>query len=502
MFTHTRTFEKAIRYISLDVDNPRLIGYKRRGAFGKQSDIVKVLAEHYDVLEICKSILRNGFHPDEILITIPRGSENSRGSIVVEGNRRLCACKILHNPDLLKGTSQYLTAKRFKSHSNYEQVIKAINKLNIVELPGRMEAASYLASKHTQAPIKGWSIYTQGAYYMSLKPSTTKLSDLKATLNDAVPLDRIKKVVFLYQLCEYILDMECWTDDEYNFLVGNIDTLKVEAIYRLVTSSEFKEKIGVIKIDDKGDLKANGFSIDSFRRVMEKLARDAHFNEKDDGASVINTRQENKQEIKEYLEELSDVQNSIFDESIALDNEINISGPEPEDENGENREIEEDASNVNPIKPSRKWTKLLPESTKNPVAQPKLTDLIDEAKKLDVKRYKYSSVLLSRVLFEIMLKIKIREKGLETEIKTQYKEKSSDFDSVLKFSESHIKLLFSDISSQKAIRAVIQGLLQRDKEMMNLANHNDMHILSEMDALHIRDALQTFANVLLSNVVE
>lgn len=499
MFLHRKAHEKAIRYISLDVDNPRLIGYKRRGIFKSQADIIKVLVEHYDVLDVCRSILNNGFHPDEILITIPK-TEQGRSSVVVEGNRRLCACKVLLNPDLIKGSSSYVTAKRFQSHKNYDAVKKTIGRLNVVELPGRQEAASYLASKHTQSPIKSWSVYTQGAYYMGLKSSDMTLAQLKSVLNDQVLLTRIKQVVLFYQLSEYILDMECWSPEEQTFLFSNIDQLKTEAIIRLISNSEFKNKVGVVKIDEKGNLVATGFSQCSFDAVIEKLARDAHFNSKEDGSSVISTRQENKGEISQYISDLTEIK--AEDEDSDSDSEIILSGAEgmngDNDENSD--EIEEGTVAQGGKKAKRKWTRLITENTVSPTKNPKLADLVDEAKKLNIKQYRYSSVLLARAIIEITLKIVIKHRGLEGELRTQFKERAGDFENVLKFTESKIKFITDDVSVQKAIRSSIKSLLTNDKEIMNLTNHNEIQVLSDIQVNHIKDLAQTFANAFFSEL--
>ncbi|MGL6152385.1 MAG: hypothetical protein ACRC1N_14565 [Aeromonas sobria] len=496
MFLHRKTVERSIKNISLDIDNPRLIGYKRRGAFKTQNEIIKVLAESYDVIDICNSILKNGFHPDEILITIPKG-DSGRSSIVVEGNRRLCACKILINPDLLKGSSVYLSAKRLKSHENYAMIVSSIARVNVVELPGRREAASYLASKHTQEPIKRWGVYTQGAYYMGLKSAEMKLAELKSTLNDQVPLQRIKQVVLFYQLSEYILDMECWSVEEQSYLVSNIDRLKIEAIVRLINSLEFKDNVGTIRIDEKGNLRSSGFSKDSFSRVMEKLARDAHFNEKDDGSNVITTRQENKEEITAYIEDVADIKQSSIneDEDEDEDEDMLLSGTDEEADTGEAENHQEPEQKVGGrASNKRKWTRLVSEGTPSPISMAKLADLVDEAKKLNVKNYKYSSVLLARAIIEITLKLVIKNKGLESELKATYRDRSGDFENILKFSETKIRDLSDDPSVQKAVRSSIQSLLTRDKEIMNLTNHNEIQILSDKDALHIKGIVQTIAD--------
>lgn len=492
MFTHKKITEKSIRNIHLDIDNPRLIGLKKRDVFKTQNEIMRVLVENYDVLAICRSILREGYHLDEILITIPNEKSNV-SSIVVEGNRRLCACKVLIKPDILKGTSSYAAVKRLTKDVNYEAVIKTLNKLNIVELPNRLEAASYLASKHTQSPIKSWSVYTQGAYYISVKDEANvdTLSEVNIRLNRQVSLQRIKQVVFFFRLSEYIIEMPCWDVTERKALLDNIDSLKIEAILRLINTKGFKDKIGRIKIDDAGLLNIEKMTLADFERIMEKLTRDSHFSTAENGGFVLSTRQEDKKALEEYIKEIAVIKNNTFDaqdreKGTIIVNAGNTVTSEP-------KEIEKKMT-ASPAKRTRKiYEHLLDSVEYHPNLIPKLGQMVDEALRINVVAQKYSSVLLSRAIIEITLKSVIKKCGLDAKIREAYRERAWDFENLLKFTNENIRSMSNDDSVQKAVKGSITSLLTHGKDVMNLTNHNEVHSLSEKDALHIKEIVKTIA---------
>lgn len=490
MFIHQKAAEKSIRNISLDVENPRLIGFRKRDIFKTQRDLVRILVEHYDVLDICKSILRNGFHPDEILITIPKG-DSGLSSIVVEGNRRLCACKVLMNPDLLKGSTSYATARKFKKDSNYEIIVKSIAKLNVVELPSRMAAASYLASKHTKSPIKSWSVYTQGAYYMSIKDDAQvrTLSEVKEFLNGQVQLQGIKRVVLFYQLSEFIMDMQCWDEMERKFLLDNIDNLKVEAITRLIGNRDFRKKIGIIKLDETGALIATGFKKSNLNAVIEKLTRDSHFAQAENGDFVLSTRQEDTPRILKYIESLCSI--SPDSDGIPDDKDIVLVGERSKKET--NNVTKSDA--VPKVRKQRTiYNRLLDENVIRPNSIPKLDEMVDEACRTNINAQKYSSVLLARAIIEITIKVIIKRNGLESDIRRIHQNKAWDFDTMLKYTNENIKKMSNDESVHKAIKSAITSLLTLSKDVMNLTNHNEIHALTLQEALHIKGIVQTFAN--------
>jgi hypothetical protein len=88
--------EVAIDRIFLDLENPRHEPYEA------QSQVIEYLCRHENILPLAKDIVANGLNPIEqfALIPIDEAGGDEPSYFVAEGNRRVCALKLLHDPDL------------------------------------------------------------------------------------------------------------------------------------------------------------------------------------------------------------------------------------------------------------------------------------------------------------------------------------------------------------------------------------------------------------------
>ena len=90
--------ELSIDELTLDLDNPRV------GSTSSQSEalasIVRLNPGHFQ--NLMASIRDDGLDPGDSLYVVH--SEDGKDFIVLEGNRRLSALKVLNNPDVLAGT--------------------------------------------------------------------------------------------------------------------------------------------------------------------------------------------------------------------------------------------------------------------------------------------------------------------------------------------------------------------------------------------------------------
>src|SRR5689334_15117892 len=77
----------------LDVDNPRIPPLRTPLS---QRELISELVAHDDVYELARDIADVGFDPVEALI----GCEDGGKTVVLEGNRRLAALKLLQDPTL------------------------------------------------------------------------------------------------------------------------------------------------------------------------------------------------------------------------------------------------------------------------------------------------------------------------------------------------------------------------------------------------------------------
>src|ERR1700681_660300 len=79
--------------IALDRDNPRI----NVDDGDKESDIIRKLIRYEDVQDLARKIAKTGLLPDERIIVVQEKGQ----WVVLEGNRRICACKLLLSPQLV-----------------------------------------------------------------------------------------------------------------------------------------------------------------------------------------------------------------------------------------------------------------------------------------------------------------------------------------------------------------------------------------------------------------
>ncbi len=136
--------------LAFDLDNPRLVEFDL-GANATEDEVIQILWEAMDVREVMMSIAASGFFRHEPLIVAKENGKN----IVIEGNRRLAAVKILLEPTVAA------------SYATRIPVITTEEKTALAMLPvvvgSRQETWRYLGFKHVNGPAK-WSSYAKSQY--------------------------------------------------------------------------------------------------------------------------------------------------------------------------------------------------------------------------------------------------------------------------------------------------------------------------------------------------
>ena len=136
--------------LAFDLENPRLVEFDLPKK-STDEDVIKVLWEAMDVREVMMSIAASGFYSHEPLIVAEENGKN----VVIEGNRRLAAVRVLLNRSL---------AQKYQEHI---PIIAAKAKKELAKLPtvvgSREENWRYLGFKHVNGPAK-WSSYAKSKY--------------------------------------------------------------------------------------------------------------------------------------------------------------------------------------------------------------------------------------------------------------------------------------------------------------------------------------------------
>lgn len=137
--------------LRFDHDNPRLAEY---GITAKtpENEILQILWDAMDVRELVQSISASGyFRQHEPLIVAREGGKN----VVIEGNRRLAAVKVLLKPELAKQTGWEIP----KISSALRKDLETLP----VIISTRKDSWRYLGFKHVNGPAK-WSSYAKAKY--------------------------------------------------------------------------------------------------------------------------------------------------------------------------------------------------------------------------------------------------------------------------------------------------------------------------------------------------
>ncbi len=86
---------------------------------GSRKSAAEYLGKHELVLPMAKDIVRNGLNPLELFGLLPDGKN---AYFAVEGNRRLCAIKLLNDPDLAPANQR----NEFRKASENCNIVKEV----------------------------------------------------------------------------------------------------------------------------------------------------------------------------------------------------------------------------------------------------------------------------------------------------------------------------------------------------------------------------------------
>lgn len=156
MTTNRQFIEVEIVNLKLDELNPRL-PERLKGA--REKDVLNWMLSDATLIDLMASISENGFFSGEPIIAIPDGSN----FIVIEGNRRLSAVKLLAHPE-------YATTSPKAVETISREAIQNNNvptSLWVYVVNERREVENYLAFRHVTG-VKQWPVISKARYLNNL----------------------------------------------------------------------------------------------------------------------------------------------------------------------------------------------------------------------------------------------------------------------------------------------------------------------------------------------
>ena len=161
----------SVSELRFDCKNPRLPEFDLHSET-PETEIIRILWDAMDVRELVMSISASGFFPQEPLIVADEGGKN----VVIEGNRRLAAVKLLLDTALVKKLAVPVRPLDEK------------DRLRLNELPvirsSRKDAWRYLGFKHVNGPAK-WGSYAKSKYISEVhRNHKVSLKDIGVQIGD------------------------------------------------------------------------------------------------------------------------------------------------------------------------------------------------------------------------------------------------------------------------------------------------------------------------------
>lgn len=216
-------FTANVADLLLDVKNPRFASSTLVDNASKapdQNDVIKHLLKYADIITLANNIDRTHcLHGSEMVTCYANQDGNL---IVAEGNRRICACKLLLNRDLIP--DEYKAS--FPEASS--ETIENITSITINLYPNRESVQAYLSDRHISG-VRKWSALEKNNYYMNLFQQYRDIHMVKSFTTDS--LATVKKCIIKYQFFMRV----------YKVLVRHGVKLEIEKIDYLPLADRFMD---------------------------------------------------------------------------------------------------------------------------------------------------------------------------------------------------------------------------------------------------------------------
>ncbi len=220
--------------LSLDPRNPRLYNGKDFSENAETHELVKELANSADLEELIQSISENGYLSIEPLIIMPRKGKY----IVLEGNRRLAAIKLLKDPDLAR-KCRVVVPKKLKYN-----VEKSLEEVAVYLVESEDDARSFIGFKHVNGPHK-WDSFAKAQFaykwFVSERDKGLTIDDITNKLGDSN--NTVRSIVSAMFVLEQAKKLEV-----YNIHTDRMSPrFSFSHLYTALNRSEYREFLGLAK---------------------------------------------------------------------------------------------------------------------------------------------------------------------------------------------------------------------------------------------------------------
>lgn len=476
--------------IELDPDNPRLPGLPHNAT---QPEVIKEMFEAGKARDMIRSIGKAGYFPDQRVVVIRKQGSQSK-FVVVEGNRRVCACKSLRKPSTVPEKHRRFVSKWADLA---EPVLASFEKIPVVIAPSRAAATQLIVSRHlNQAPVRPWSRFAQGKFAINALEAG---EDMEFVAQETgLPAAEVRKAVQESRLFDLFLGLD-WSEEERTTLLENVDSFPIETLSRVLKSPATREKIGAVEFDKAGYSEFK-WEPEKTSQFLKRLVYDSVTQFTSDSEQTgkkkarLNTRSTNSQtEIGEYLDSLPPEIKPTASEKATSAKTI-----APPEEKKDDRASPPAQKPATPKVKRKRPGPALPADIECRLVNDKARHLLEELQSIKPDDYPTASALLLRSLLEVSLIARMKEVKSWGDCLAKHAPSGVQgyvpgLEKVLTFAASSEKTIPDD-----SLRRSVKDQRTVPKDFLNLVAHNDKHALVPSDVKEIATRLTPLLRFLLS----
>jgi hypothetical protein len=377
----------------LDPQNPRL---PASGTPRTQRQIIADLFEHEDILSLAKDIAANGYLQGELVMV----AKDDNRRVVLEGNRRVAALKVLTNPESAPA----------KIKSRIQQIrdaspIPIPARVRTIEAPSRKAAERFLIQRHTGIPIQRWSMANQAQFVANLRGKGESIADLCKRFG----FDRgdIQRLITTNDI--YLVLLQSDADEQLRSFVESAK-FPLSTLMRVVESSSGRRWLGA-RAGEDGSLQIT-VPFEDFEEALLQIAKDLQPAGPRKKPVIDSRRLNNEEGIQKYLD------------SIGSKKPSSRKGPPANARRLLAKKAKTRSTSTKARKHPRSSKSLLPRDIACGYESGRVLDVFLELKDLPLQTKPNASVILFRTLLDLAITQYIEDGGLSRDCMKYLQRKS------------------------------------------------------------------------------